>query len=187
MPDSLVEFETLMGQVRAGNSDALQEMCKRYGDHVLRVVRRKMHHRLRTRYDSVDFLQAVWASFIAVPPDRYTFASSQELVNYLARMACNKVVDVYREQLGPKRDANREQPLNAFESPVADTRVSTPSQLAIADERWQQLLNQVPQSQRPVVEMLRQGHTYEEIAERLGLHPKTIQRLVRKLSERLES
>ena len=40
--------------------------------------------------------------------------------------------------------------------------------------------------EREVVKMLREGHTHMEIAERLGLHPKAIQRLVRKLWERLK-
>ena len=41
--------------------------------------------------------------------------------------------------------------------------------------------------QTEVVNLLRQGHTQDEVSERLGLHPKVIQRLVRKLFERLET
>jgi RNA polymerase sigma factor (sigma-70 family) len=175
-----------MGRVRAGDTAAVQTLCERYGQHVLRAVRRKMHQRLRIRYDSQDFTQAVWASILAVSPDRFTFANPEELVRYLARMASNKVVDVYREQNGPTRDVSRERPLDASGAPVADRRASTPSQVAIADERWEQLLSQVAPAHRAVVQMLRDGHTYLEIAERLHVHTKTIQRIVRNLSERLD-
>ena len=63
-------------------------------------------------------------------------------------------------------------------------RDPTPSQVAIANERWERLVDGQPDRYRLVLDMLRLGHTHEEIAERTGLHRKVIQRLLHKMAQR---
>src|SRR5260370_21457217 len=112
-PMSLPEddFRQLMTRVRAGSEEAARELFDRYSGHISRVVRRRLHSRLRTQYDSLDFLQAVWASFFAVPLEEYTFDHPEDLVRFLARMAYNKVVDVTRRRFGTvKHNINSERP-----------------------------------------------------------------------------
>ena len=190
MSDSLTEFERLMARVRAGCPRATQEVYDRYGDHVRRVVRRRLHQRLRTQYDSGDFQQAVLASFFLLPPERHTFSTPEELIAFLSRMAYNKVADVFRHRFQTdKQNINREQRLGGDDdSRWADLpgRGPSPSQVAIAHEHWERLLQGQPPQYRRVLEMLRQGHSHREIAERLDLHPKVIQRLLRKLTAKVE-
>jgi RNA polymerase sigma-70 factor (ECF subfamily) len=185
-PSPVGEFAALMRRVRAGNAEAAREVFDRYSPHVLRVVRRRMHQRLRAQYDSADFAQAVWASFFADSPDRFDFDGPQALVNYLANVAANKVVDVVRRRVqAAKRDLTRERPLPAPRGGAdADlpARHPTPSQVAIAEERWEQLLEGQPPRCRRVLELLREGHTHQEAADQTGIHPKVIQRMLRKLS-----
>jgi RNA polymerase sigma factor (sigma-70 family) len=190
MLDARDDFDALMQRVRAGCPDAAQAVFDRFNPHVHRVVRRHLARRLRRQYDSVDFLQAVWASFFMTPIDRYTFDRPEDLVNFLARIAANKVIEVFRHRVQTaKNDIDREQPIGA--RPMGATAVTaepagrepSPSQLAIAEERWELLLRDQPPRCRQVLELLRQGHTYQEIAEQTGVHPKVIQRLLRKLGE----
>jgi RNA polymerase sigma-70 factor (ECF subfamily) len=189
MSDSPTEFERLMARVRAGDPRAAQEVYDRYSDHVRRVVRRRLHQLLRTQYDSVDFLQAVWASFFLVPPKRYAFTTPDELIAFLSQVAYHKVADVYRRRFQTdKQDIHRERRLGGDDSRCVDLpgRGPSPSQLAIAHEHWERLLQGQPPQNRRVLEMLRQGHTHREIAEQLDLHPKVIQRLLRKLTPKVE-
>jgi RNA polymerase sigma-70 factor (ECF subfamily) len=189
MSDSRLEFEGLMAQVRAGCPRAAQEVFERYSEHVRRVVRRQLHHLLRTQYDSVDFLQAVWASFFLVAPERYTFTSPEELIAFLSQMAYNKVADVFRHRFQTdKQNIYREQRQGGEDPRLADVpgRGPSPSQVAIAHEHWERLLQGQPPQYRRVLEMLRQGHTHQEIAEQLDVHPKVIQRLLRKLTAKVE-
>jgi len=183
------EFELLMERVRAGSPEAAQEVYDRYSDHIRWVVRRRLHHRLRTQYDSVDFLQAVWASFFVAPADRYTFSTPEALIHFLSRLACNKVIEVFRQRLQTERhNLNREQSLEGLGDEVNDPpeRGPSPSQLAIAEEHWERLLQGQPPLKRQVLEMLRQGHTQREISEQLDLHPKAIQRFLRELNAKVE-
>ena len=53
----------LMRSVREGSEDAARMLFDRYAPHIRRVVRRKLHQKLRPQFDSVDFVQDVWASF----------------------------------------------------------------------------------------------------------------------------
>ena len=70
----------------------------------------------------------------------------------------------------------------AARSPSASSRNATPSQVAVANEEWERLLEGQPAHYRLALELLRRGHTHAETAARLGLNPKQIQRLVQKLN-----
>ena len=48
-----------MERVRSGSEEAAREMFDRYSGHIALVVRRRLDQRMRSQYDSLDFLQAV--------------------------------------------------------------------------------------------------------------------------------
>jgi RNA polymerase sigma-70 factor (ECF subfamily) len=177
------DFAALMERARSGCPVAAREVFDRFSEHIVRVVRRRLHRRLRPQYDSTDFLQTVWASFFALRPEQYIFETPESLVAFLSQMAYNKVVEVFRQRVQTaKRDLTREVALDDLsrEQPI---RQPTPSQMAIANERWEQILHGQPPRARRALELLRKGHTYEEVAGQVGLHPKAIQRLLHQLDE----
>ncbi len=188
MTEQPSEFDLLMERVRAGSAEAARELLDRYGGHVRRVVRRKLHQRLRTQFDSTDFTQAVWASFFAAPAGDQSFDSPDALVAFLAGMAFNKVAEAYRSRVrAAKRCVYREEPLatEGVSESVGhrDLRQPSPSQVAVANEHWERLLQGLPAQYRLALELLRRGHTHAEVAARLGLNPKQIQRLLHKLNQ----
>ena len=73
MPTNPLEFSALMEQIRDGSSTASHELVTKYGAHILRVVRQKLDKAFRPKFDSQDFVQAVWASFFAFRPERIAF------------------------------------------------------------------------------------------------------------------
>jgi RNA polymerase sigma-70 factor (ECF subfamily) len=182
------DFCKLMALVRAGSEEAARELFDRYSSHISRVVRRRLHRRLRTQYDTLDFLQAVWASFFAVPLEQYNFEQPKDLVGFLARMAYNKVVDATRRRFGTvKHNINGEIPFGddrGVSPEQVAVRQPTPSQEFMAEERWEQLLQGLTPPFRRVLELLRQGYSHKKIGEEVGLHPKMIQRFLRQLAER---
>jgi RNA polymerase sigma factor (sigma-70 family) len=192
MSTTVAEFEQLMRRVRAGCPEAARELFERYGDSVRRVVRARLHQRLRSQYDSADFTQSVWKSFFRIQADRIAFNTPEELVAFLSAIAHNKVIDVFRSRLqAGKRDCSRELPF-AFhfgdekEEPPA-ARQPTPSQEAIAQEHWERLVEGQPEVVRRALEMLREGHSHREVARCLGVTPKMITRLLQSLSWKMGS
>jgi RNA polymerase sigma factor (sigma-70 family) len=182
------EFGQLMARVREGCPEATRELVERYGSALRRLVRRRLHPGLRPVYDSLDFFQDVWASFFQVAPVR-TFRCSDDLVAYLAEIAFHKVTDTYRQRLGTeKRNGGRVEtlplPTEEDRNNELPARQPTPSQVAVANECWEDMLRGLPPQHQRMLELLREGYTHEEIAQNLGIYTKVIQRLLQKLEKK---
>jgi RNA polymerase sigma factor (sigma-70 family) len=181
------EFATLMDGLNRGSQEAISILVNSYGRHVLRVVRRRLRHKLRSRFDSTDFAQEVWKSFFAIEPGKYAFQQPEELMHFLVNLAYKKVMVEFRRQVvAQKRTMNR---VHSFDSatPLAGeelvARGPTPSQVAVAKEQWQLLVQEKPDYQRRILMLLNQGSTHAEIAQQLGLNEKTVRRLVQRLQK----
>jgi DNA-directed RNA polymerase specialized sigma24 family protein len=187
--DEAAEFDLLMQRFRSGSEEAKRELFERFAEGVRRVVRNRLSRRLRRRYDSEDFTQIVWSDFFEAPPDRYAFASPNELVAFLSRMACFKVMETTRQRLRHRHSA-RATSLDAPDAkngqPVGENLVSpgaTPSEVVMADERWQQMVQGLPPGHCRILELLRDGYTAADILRRLpSIHRKLIERLLDKLN-----
>lgn len=189
MSDDHESFQLLLERVRGGGRDAAAELVARYGDHIIRVVRRRLHKRLRPKFDSIDFQQDVWASFFTNPVQ--PFADPDALGKYLAKVAKNKVLMAVRQRLRlQKYNVERENSLEgsaACQAAGVAAPDPTPSQLAVADETWDQLVRGQPARYRRILTLLRQGLTHRQIAEALGIHEKMVQRVVHRLVPRAVS
>jgi RNA polymerase sigma factor (sigma-70 family) len=184
------EFNSLMARAQSGCQQAAAEVVRRYGGAIRRVVRRRLDQRLRPEYDSLDFLQEVWSSYFRTVRD-WTFQKPDDLISFLANMACNKITDAERHRLATRGDLSGEEPLP---QPTEDDRNNelpaprqpTPSQFAVANEQWENLLRGLPPEYQRMLELLREGYTHEEIAQNLGIYTKVIQRFLEKLERKRE-
>lgn len=182
-------FAELMQRLRAGSEGAAQELLAQYENQVIRVVRRRLNRQLRVLFDSADFAQAVWASFFGHLSIVSQFDRPESLVAFLARVASNKVIEEGRRRLrGQKHDVQRQQSIEGIRArdgtePAGDE--PTPSAKAMALERWEQLTAERSGHELRILELRIGGATHEEIARDLGVSTKTVQRVIRKLSERL--
>ncbi|HEX5273512.1 MAG TPA: sigma-70 family RNA polymerase sigma factor [Gemmataceae bacterium] len=187
MPETRDEFADLMRRLREGSDDAARELLDRYGEHILRVVRRKLSRELRSKFDSVDFVQAVWASFFAGGPPQRRFDHPQALMAFLVTLAQNKVIDAVRQRMQTQKyNINRERRLEdsvTGESGDLPARQPTPSQEAVANDEWRRLLGELPDRYRRMLVLLRDGHTQKDIARELNVNEKTIRRVLEKLNE----
>jgi RNA polymerase sigma factor (sigma-70 family) len=192
MAEAQSEFGLLIERVRAGSPEAAAELVKRYGPLVQKAVRRKLNGRMRAKYDSLDFMQSVWAAFFTRDVHRAEFAEPKYLVNFLCRLARSKVIDAFRQRLQTvKHDIDAEHSLDSacvVSRPwclaAADP---TASQLAVAQEQWNRIVADQPPLYRAVLALLRRGWTHEQIAEKLDISTKTISRLVHRVQARLET
>jgi RNA polymerase sigma-70 factor (ECF subfamily) len=181
------DIPALLARIQGGDEDAARELLGRYEAKVRMVVRRQLPHLLRSRFDSIDFLQSVWGSFFrqirAGPND---LREEQNLVAFLAWAARNKVVDEYRRAFTQKQDMTREQPL-AFgpgDGPEPLAGGDTPSEVAQARETFRRLRELLPEDRRAVVELKAAGYSSKEIGDRLGLSERTVQRVLEDLRSR---
>lgn len=181
------EFQSLLAQVRDGSDDAARQLYEAYGRHVMLVVRRNLAKNLRSKFDSLDFAQAVWASFFAEREKIVDLAGPESLINYLAVVARNKVVSEYRRRNGTQQyDVRREHGLPQAapdEAPDVIGRSPTPSQVAVANELWVTMFENLPEREREILRLRWQGWNNEQVAEHFGLNEKTIRRIITQIFE----
>jgi RNA polymerase sigma factor (sigma-70 family) len=188
LPDEGSEsFSSLMEQVRLGSSDAAAQLWRQYGPYVIHAVRRSLHHRLRSRFDSQDFAQAAWASFFSELPDASQLDSPAALVSFLTTVARHKVIVEHRRQRGPERNIKRQRRLRraGTNRRYADPKVPTPSQQASADEIVEKVIADQPPLYGRVVQLRLTGMGTGEIAEQEHTTTRTVRRVLAHLKRLL--
>ncbi len=183
-------FDELLRRIQEGQPGAAEEFIARYGPHVLRTVRRALHRRLRSKFDSEDFVQAVWASFFADLRQSENGFQLYDVVAYLKAMARNKTISEFRRRRARKPFVRRR------EVPWIDLRKDidssvpphgpTPSALAVAQEIWNDLTDGRSADSVEIFEMRRRGISRVEIARRLGINERTIRRFLDQAQRRLK-
>lgn len=167
------DFVDLMAKVRSGDQAAAWELIEVYGTHVLKVIRRTLNRQLRPKFDSQDFVQAVWKSFFCDRDKLLAMQSPAQLVRYIQAVARNKVIDETRRCQTAKANVAREE---GFDEAISNE--PRPSEVAIVRETWERLVADQSAEHRKVVEMRFQGYTYVEIAEKLNIHKRTARRVI---------
>jgi RNA polymerase sigma factor (sigma-70 family) len=178
-------FRELIDRVREGSEDAAWELVDQYGEAIRRAVRRALNERLRSKFDSLDFVQIVWNSLFRVRDKLDRFDRPEELTAYLIGMARNKVgMEVRRRLMTEKHGVKHEESLDQLQARGdvdIPSRQPAPVDVAIAREQWDRLLDGQPQHYRRIIQLRLQGHTYESIAETVHLDECTVRRFLKKL------
>jgi len=182
MADCQRDFHGLMDQVLAGSEEAARDLVALYGPAVLRAVRRQLNQRLRSKFDSEDFVQDVWASFFAAPPRLNNFKTPDDLAGFLVGVARHKVLDAVRQRLQRQRyNLNREQSLHDASRPVRERLIATqpsPSTAAMNKEEWEELLRRQPLVYRRILLKVREGQSPAEIAADQAISERTVRRVI---------
>lgn len=187
------DFKDLMDRARSGDSQAVRDFLWRFEGEVRAMVRGRLPRRMRSRFDSADFVQAVWKSFFADLNNRpCDFNDSQHLRGYLAGVVRNKVNEQQRRLTRTEKyDITREEQLYirrgdreiVRELPSADP---SPSERIQADDRLEQLTSGCSQRDIDVLTLRRHGMTNVEIADRVGLDERSVRRILAGFRTRME-
>lgn len=179
-------FRTVVQNACAGSEEAIRELTEVYGPHIQRVIRRKLSFKLRSKFDSLDFVQMVWGSFFTEPEKIRDFNEPGDLIRYLARMGINKVLNESRRRLEyGAHNVRREQSLDSPHEPETSFGRShdTPSQMAIANERYDAMVRSCSERDRRILELRRQGWKFVEIAKEVGLNERTVRQVIQELAK----
>jgi RNA polymerase sigma-70 factor (ECF subfamily) len=181
-------FEGLMQRLREGSAEAARELLDSCADSVLWVIRRRLNPRLRSKFDSWDFQQDVWASFFRRAAQAQQFHQPAQLLAFLRAIARHKVASANRRWLDEaKHDVRREVSIQRLAAEQGGIFAADPDPEAAAcvHEEWARLIAGLPVRARTALDLLRQGYSQREVAARLGVNPRTVRRLVEHLKQRL--
>jgi RNA polymerase sigma factor (sigma-70 family) len=185
------DIPAFLARIQAGDGDAARELLTRYEAEVRLVVRRQLPRLLRSRFDSLDFLQSVWGSFFRRVRGKhglFEFEDSRHLVAFLARAAKNKVIDEYRRAASRKQDMHREEPLwgDGGRPKDVSVEIDSPLEVAHANEVYEKLRALLPEDRRSILELKAEGLSSRDIGEKLGMSERTVQRVLEDLRRRAE-
>jgi DNA-directed RNA polymerase specialized sigma24 family protein len=188
------DFIDLMARAKSGDPTAIRAFLSRFEWEVQMMVRARLPRKLRGRFDSMDFAQAVWQSFFSDLRNRSSeFENVQHLRAFLKGMVWNKVQEQHRRLTKTeKSDLGREESLyiRRGDRDVPRAVVShepSPSQTLQAHDRLMQLTAGRGPAEVAVIRLRHQGLTIDEIAARTGFHERTVRRFIEAARARMEA
>jgi RNA polymerase sigma-70 factor (ECF subfamily) len=180
-PDSV---GPLLEQLCQGDMAAAKEVFLAYEPYLRRVVRRQLPQGLRTKFDSIDIVQSVWATLL----ERYRaggwhFSDVRRFHAFLVEVTRNRFIDDFRKH---RLAYEKEQPLGGLHtSQVPAAPGAPPPDVMEAEELFEQMLALSPPEHRELLRLKRQGLSMDELTARTGLHPGSIRRILRNLARKL--
>jgi RNA polymerase sigma factor (sigma-70 family) len=174
-------LDNLLAQLCSGDTAAAEQVFLAFEPYLRKVVRRRLPAPLRARFDPADILQSVWADVLrGFREAGWRFTDADHLRGFLFVATRNRLIDRIRKH---QKAAEREESLGAGDGrhrlPSPQPR---PSEVAQAGDLWERILARCPAEHRPILELRRQGYSLAEIAQRTGLHPDSVRRILRTLA-----
>ena len=178
--------------LRAGDAQAAQLFCARFGPALIRVADRRLPGVVRRRVDPEDVVQSACRTFLRrARGGEFTLADSEGLWRLLCAITLTKVHEQTRFQLQKKRNAGQEierAPANSDESvarldPV--DRNPDPAQAAAFADQFEQLLQSLDPEERQIVDLKLQQFTNDQVAEQMNCLSRTVTRLLKRVQSRL--
>jgi RNA polymerase sigma factor (sigma-70 family) len=179
-------LEALFEKLNSGSTAAAEEIFLAYEPYLRVVVRRQLSARLRAKFDSIDIVQSVWADLLhGFREAAWRFADAAHLHAFLIKVARNRFIDRLRQH---GHSLNQERPLCEVDpEELPQCRESRPSEVAQADDLWEQMLTLCPPAHHELLKLKQQGLPLAEIAARTGLHEGSVRRILYDLARQLAS
>jgi len=169
--------DDLLARLNDGDADAAGQVFQDFEPLLRMVIRRKLSHGLRSKFDSTDIVQSVWADVVnGLRRSRWTFQNVAQLRAFLVRMTCNRFVDRARQHRSSLKHEVAMSP-DAIEM-MAATDATPVGEKLDADELWNQILDLCPPSRYEVLYLRRQGASLDDIATQTGLHKGSVRRIL---------
>jgi RNA polymerase sigma factor (sigma-70 family) len=173
-----------IGRLNEGDVEAVDRVFREYEPYLRIAVRRKLSPRLRSKVDSADIVQSVFADVLrGVRDGGWHFDGRPQLLAFLRRVAWRRLADRYQKH---GLALEKEQPLGETPSRnLPGTNQPRPSQEAQGHEFWEQILKSCPAAHHDVVRLRMKGYRMAEIASQTGLHEGSVRRILYDLARRM--
>ncbi len=176
------EENALVELWRQGDQNAARAIVDRYVDRLVTLARRRLSQRLASRVDPEDIVQSAFRSFFARAKEgRFVFAEQDDLCKLLVRITLHKTLRQVAFHKAAKRDpsAETEQGEHHQESLLAllDGEPTPEAEVAFLDQ-LEHFFSQLRPQERQILELRVQGHSNDEIAQKLGIYDRKIRRVI---------
>lgn len=182
-------FDQLMTRLRAGDDAAATEVFHRFAHRLIGLARSQLDHLIRQKVDPEDILQSVYQSFFTRHAQgHFEVDGWDSLWGLLTVITVRKCAYRRKYYRAACRDVERESApdpavAGAFDSVASDP---TPSQAARLTETVEQVMRELVDREQDIFRLSLQGYDTEEISGRVGRTERTVQRVLKRIRQRLE-
>lgn len=177
-------LSTLLEKLVSGDDAAASEVFVKYEPYLRMVVRKNLTPSLRTKFDSMDIVQSVWADLVhGFREAGWRFADVQHLQAFLVQLTRNRFIDrLRRHKTALARERHDHQ--GGWENALLanDPR---PDDLAQAEDLWDSIMQLCPPEHREILQMKRDGAVNADVAARTGLHEGSVRRILCNVAQKL--
>jgi RNA polymerase sigma factor (sigma-70 family) len=180
---SLEHLDELIEKLNGGDVAAAERAFLAYEPYLRMAIRRQLSGALRSKLDTMDIVQSVWADVLGGFRDAgWRFTDRSHLRAFLMKVARNRLIDRRRQH---HRAMEQERPLDLAEADLPGANQPRPSEVAQAHELWKRMLEECSPGHREILILKRQGLPNAEIARRIGLHEGSVRRILYELARRM--
>jgi RNA polymerase sigma-70 factor (ECF subfamily) len=180
------EGAELLDRWKSGDEMAAQEIFDQYLMRLTALARTRLSPKMARRVDPEDIVQSAYRSFFrGAADDRYTLEKSGDLWRLLAAIVMNKLhgqvefhsaqkrsIKVEESMMSGGKDDNSRPMIN----PEAFVKAPSVTELLGMTEELEQVMTQLPELQRRILELALQGHDTSEIAVETDRSDRTVRR-----------
>lgn len=175
---------SLVRLVRSGEQEAATDLYVRYSDRLLKLAKRNTNPNLATRFDPEDVVQSVFRSFFRrVSRGAYDVPPGEELWRLLLVLSLNKVRALAKYHRAQKRSVDATWGSGMNDESIGTFTTPDPQPQKILEMVVDDVLNDMPETQRRIVEQRIQGHSVAEIATATQRSRRTIERVIKKFRD----
>lgn len=168
---------SLLRRLRGGEQDAAEALYVRYARRLRALASTQTSAALASRFDPEDVVQSVFRTFFRRAADgQYDVPEGEELWNLLLVISLNKIRALATYHKAAKRDATTTLPLTSAESSSSGPDASKYEALQILELVIDEMLVDLPESQRAMIRMRIEGHAVDEIAAATQRSKRTVER-----------
>jgi len=189
-PDDFAATDrTLVRRFQSGQNAAATELYVRYAERLAKLARSSMSPRLNSRFDPEDVVQSVFRTFFRRANEPFfQVPSGDQIWQLLLAIATNKVRKLGRHARQQKRDVGRTVTMDEAGTAGGASGVTGGAEhesLAILEMVLRDVLAELPDYQRTMIEMRIEGYTTEEIAAKTQRCTRTVERIVQRFRDQM--
>ena len=182
--DEPASDHSLLRRFRQGNPDAPSELYLRYASRLLALAEKQTKGDLARRVDPEDIVQSVFRTFFRrAAQGHYDVPLGEELWKLLLVIALNKVRAAGAFHRAARRDIRTTRGAEALEG--AEGRGRDEQALTILKVVVDELMAELPESYRKIIEMRIEGHEIAEITAAVGRSKRSVERVLQQFRDRL--
>jgi eukaryotic-like serine/threonine-protein kinase len=179
----------LIQQFQAGDENSAAVLFERYLARLTALARVRLSQKLAQRVDADDVVMSAWRSFfVGARNAQFSILDAGDLWSLLVKITLRKLYRQADRHTAAIRSVDREVGGLDVDIPLAElTDGPTPEAIVEASDLLEAVMKQLPDSHRSALELRLQGSSFDEIAEELGSHERTVRRWFEHIRELFES